>query len=202
MLVVKLHSATGFVNRRLSRCWWTMGSQASPRTMPAHLQAARTHLTIKMTFMSATHHYMNGVTETSVGHGPTGVDEAYLSERTIVTRGPAGSCVISITAVVAVVKKMTVTTHKNTHKNTNTQRHTQRHTETHRDTQRHTHRHTETHRDTHRHTQTHTDKLTSCPGPLPGPPFSRPSKISLLFFPFPSFWNFSKFPSFCVEFCW
>ena len=60
---------------------------------------------------TATHHsyYTNGVTEASVGHGPTGADEGYLSERTIVTRGPASSCAISITAIVAVANKMKVT---------------------------------------------------------------------------------------------
>ena len=44
-----------------------------------------------------------------MGQGPTGVDEAYFPERTIVTRGPAGSCTISITVVVAVANKMKVT---------------------------------------------------------------------------------------------
>ena len=65
------------------------------------------HLTMKVTFMSATYHvyYMNGVTETTVGHGPTGADEAYLYERTIVTRG-----LFDINkATVAVENKMTVT---------------------------------------------------------------------------------------------
>ena len=42
-------------------------------------------------------------------HGSTGADEAYLPERTIVTRGPAGSCTISVTAVVAVANEMKVT---------------------------------------------------------------------------------------------
>ena len=36
--------------------------------------------------------FTNGVTETSVGHGPTGADEAYLPVRANATRGPADSC--------------------------------------------------------------------------------------------------------------
>ena len=43
-----------------------------------------------------------------MGHGPTGVDEAYFPERTIVTRGPAGSCTVSITAIVAVTNKIMI----------------------------------------------------------------------------------------------
>ena len=35
-----------------------------------------------------------------MGQGHIGADETYFPERTIVTRGPAGSCTISITAVV------------------------------------------------------------------------------------------------------
>ena len=68
-------------------------------------------LTMNMALATATYHSYctNGVTETSEGHGPTGADEAYLSVRTIVARGPAGSCAISITTVVAVANKMKVT---------------------------------------------------------------------------------------------
>ena len=46
-------------------------------------------------------YYTNGETEKS-GFGPTGADGPYLPERNIVTRGPAGSCTISITVDVAV----------------------------------------------------------------------------------------------------
>ena len=48
------------------------------------------HLSMKMALMTATHcsYYTNGVTEEIVGHGHIGADEAYLPERTIVTRGP------------------------------------------------------------------------------------------------------------------
>ena len=65
-------------------------------------------MTMNMALATATHHsyHTNGATEKTVGHGPTGADETYLSVRTIVTRGPAGSCAISITAVVAVAIKM------------------------------------------------------------------------------------------------
>ena len=61
--------------------------------------------------MTATHHlyYTNGVKEKTVVNGSSGADETYLPERTMVTRGPAGSCAISITAVVAVANKMKVT---------------------------------------------------------------------------------------------
>ena len=52
---------------------------------------------------------MNGVSGTSVGQGLTGADEAYFPARTIVARGPASFCVISITAVVAVTNKMNAT---------------------------------------------------------------------------------------------
>ena len=45
------------------------------------------HLSMKMAFMTATHHlyYTNGVKEKTVGHGPVGADEAYVPERAIVT---------------------------------------------------------------------------------------------------------------------
>ena len=47
--------------------------------------------------------------ETSVGHGPTGADEAYLPVRASVTRGPADSSATPITVVVVTAKKMIIT---------------------------------------------------------------------------------------------
>ena len=49
-------------------------------------------MTMNMALETAMHHSYNtnGVTEKTVGHGPTGADEAHLPVRTIVTRGPAG----------------------------------------------------------------------------------------------------------------
>ena len=43
-----------------------------------------------------------------MGHVHVGTDEAYFPERSIVTRGPAGSGAISITAVVAEAKNMVI----------------------------------------------------------------------------------------------
>ena len=40
----------------------------------------------------------------SLSEGHIGADEAYFPERTIVTRGPAGSCAISMKDVVAEAK--------------------------------------------------------------------------------------------------
>ena len=65
--------------------------------------------------MTATHHsaFTKSVTETSVGHGPTGAVEAYLPVRANVTRGPADSCATPITIVVVTAKKM-ITTRQST----------------------------------------------------------------------------------------
>ena len=51
----------------------------------------------------------NEVSWGSVGHGPTGADEACLPVSASVTRGPADSCAISMTIVVAAAKKMIIT---------------------------------------------------------------------------------------------
>ena len=65
---------------------------------------------MKMVVATATHHsyYTNGVTETSVEHGPTGVDEAHLPVRASVTRGPADAYATPITDVVVTAKKMVI----------------------------------------------------------------------------------------------
>ena len=83
-----------------------MVGKAPPRPTPTHFQAARTpdhedgvHVRDAPLVLHERGH------EKTVGQEPTGARKAYLSESTIVTRGPAGSCVISITSVVAVAKK-------------------------------------------------------------------------------------------------
>ena len=47
--------------------------------------------------------------ETSVGHGPTGVDEAYLPVRASVARRPADAYATPTTVVVVTAKKMAIT---------------------------------------------------------------------------------------------
>ena len=47
--------------------------------------------------------------ETSVGHGPTGADEANLPVRSSVTRGPPDSYATPITVVVVTAKKTIIT---------------------------------------------------------------------------------------------
>ena len=66
---------------------------------------------MKMALVTAAHHsaYTNGVTETSVEHGPTGADETYSPVRASVTRGPADSHATPITVVVVTAMKMIVT---------------------------------------------------------------------------------------------
>ena len=48
------------------------------------------------------------MTETSVGHGPAGVDEAYLLVRASVTRTPADAYATPIILVVVTAKKMVI----------------------------------------------------------------------------------------------
>ena len=66
---------------------------------------------MKTALVTATHHsaYTNGVKETSVGHGPTDADDAFLPVRANVTRGPADSYATPITVVVVTAKKMIFT---------------------------------------------------------------------------------------------
>ena len=72
--------------------------QAPPRPTPVHLLTARANDRKKWRSR-----------QRSTTRGPTGADEAYLPERIGVTHGPAGSCAISITAIVVVASKMKVT---------------------------------------------------------------------------------------------
>ena len=82
--------------------------KAPPRPTPTLLLEPRTPLHEDGVHDRDAYH-TNGVKEKTVVHGSTGADEVHLPERTIVTRGPAGSCTISITAVVAVANEMKVT---------------------------------------------------------------------------------------------
>ena len=70
------------------------------------------HLCMKMALVTEAHHsaYTNGVTETSVRLGLTGVNEAFSSVRANLTRGLADSCAKQITVLVVTTEKMIITT--------------------------------------------------------------------------------------------
>ena len=87
------------------------GSAGRPRDRRQSVYWRHKHQSTKMALVTAAHHsaFTNGVMETSVGHGPTGADEAYLPVRANVTRGPADSYVTSKTVVVVTAKKMIIT---------------------------------------------------------------------------------------------
>ena len=85
MRVENLYVRTGFVNL----AFHTIGGQWLGLTSPRPNHSA----------------YTNGVTETSVGHGPTDADDAFLPVRANVTCGPAASYATPITVVVVTAKK-------------------------------------------------------------------------------------------------
>ena len=88
-----------FREPRLSYCWWTMGQ-------PSAAYAARTLDHEDDVHVRDAPLVPHERSDSNIsGTWATGADEAYLSERTILTRGPAGSCAISITGDVAVAKK-------------------------------------------------------------------------------------------------
>ena len=86
--------------------WWGSAKRQHDRRIRACW--SHEHLSMKMEVATATHHsyYTNGVTETSVGRGPAGVDEAYLPVRASVTRTPAVAYATPITIDVVTAKKM------------------------------------------------------------------------------------------------
>ena len=86
MRVENLYATTGFVNRAFHIVGGQLLGKTSPRPTLTHLLAARAP--VHEDGATVTHHsdYTNGVTETSVGHGPTGSNEVYLPVRANVTR--------------------------------------------------------------------------------------------------------------------
>ena len=116
MNVVSLYAATGCV----IRAFHTVGGQwlgstrprptptrhLSPQT-PVHEDGGRDR---DAPFSSWTYYsaYTTGVTEISVGHEPTGVDEAYLPVRASVTRRPADGYATPVTVVVVTATKVAV----------------------------------------------------------------------------------------------
>ena len=88
-----------------------MGHACNPPTQGTTLSVTPTHLSMKMAVATTTHHtyYTNGVMEETVGHRPTGANEAQFPVRANVTRRHADAYAAPITVVVVKATKMIIT---------------------------------------------------------------------------------------------
>ena len=114
MNVLSLYAATGFVIRAFHSVGGQQLGSTPPRPTPTHLLSLRTPVhedggRDRDAPFSRSTYYSNGVTGKTVGHEPTGVDEAHVPERARVTRGPADGYATPVTVNVVTAKKMVLT---------------------------------------------------------------------------------------------